>query len=30
LNAENRGPKLTYNLDAPTSYFPRKALARCR
>ncbi len=21
LNAENRGPKLTYNLDAPTPYF---------
>jgi hypothetical protein len=30
INAENRGPKRTYNLDAPTSYFPRKALARCR
>ena len=28
--AENRGPKLTYNLDTPTPYFPRKALARCR
>jgi hypothetical protein len=29
-NAENRGPKPTYNLDTPTLCFPRKALARCR
>jgi two-component system LytT family sensor kinase len=30
FNAENRGPKPTYNLDTPTPRFPRKAPARCR
>jgi hypothetical protein len=30
VNAENRGPKPTYNLDTPAPCFPRRALARCR
>jgi hypothetical protein len=30
MNADFRGPKLTYNLDTSTQCFPLKSLAYCR